>query len=145
MKYRFHFDKEKCTGCYACHAACIDAHHADVREPAKSFRTIQKVVCAEEGFQKNICPGCIHCGKCLDACRFQAICREEETGFVLSVKEKCTGCRECQKVCPMGVISFGGDGKMEKCDGCTERIKEGRLPACVHTCCGNAITLERIE
>lgn len=29
------------------------------------------------------------------------------------------------------MIHFDTDGKMEKCDGCIERIREGREPACV--------------
>lgn len=145
MKYRLHFDKEKCTGCYACHAACLDAHHENAAEPAVSFRAIEKMTYAEEGFEKNVCPGCIHCGACMRVCPEQAIYCDEATEFILTDSEKCTGCRVCETACPIGVIRFTPEGRMEKCDGCITRVKEGRLPACVHTCCGNAITLERIK
>ena len=37
---------------------------------------------------------------------------------------------------------YDKDGKMEKCDGCIERIREGREPACVRVCFPGAITLE---
>ena len=47
-----------------------------------------------------------------------------------------------KKVCPKDVIHFDKDGKMEKCDGCIERIREGREPACVRVCFPGAITLE---
>ena len=67
--------------------------------------------------------------------------REKETEFVLVEQEKCIGCKKCEKVCPVGVIYFGKNGKMEKCDGCTARIREGRRPACEQVCCTGAIKL----
>ena len=93
-------------------------------------------------FEKNICPGCAHCGICIKACPVQAIYKDPKTGFVLTDKEKCIGCHACEKVCPKDVIHFDKDGKMEKCDGCIERIREGREPACVRVCFPGAITLE---
>lgn len=140
MSYRLKFDPDKCVGCYACHIACLDAHH-DVKDvDAKSHRTVKKVV--KNQFEKNICPGCDHCGICIEACPVQAIYKDPKTGFVLTDKEKCIGCHACEKVCPKDVIHFDKDGKMEKCDGCIERIREGREPACVRVCFPGAITLE---
>lgn len=143
--YSLRFDKEKCTGCYACHVACLDAHHADEGERALSFRAIQTVIRKEEGFQKNICPGCLHCGACMRACQKGAVYRDAFSGFILVKAEKCTGCRTCEAACPIGVIRFNFEGRMEKCDGCIERLKEGKMPACVHTCCANALILERMK
>lgn len=140
MSYRLKFDPDKCVGCYACHIACLDAHH-DVKDvDAKSHRTVKKVV--KNQFEKNICPGCAHCGICIKACPVQSIYKDPKTGFVLTDKEKCIGCHACEKVCPKDVIHFDKDGKMEKCDGCIERIREGREPACVRVCFPGAITLE---
>ena len=131
MSYRLKFDPDKCVGCYACHIACLDAHHDVEDVDAKSHRTVKKVV--KNQFEKNICPGCAHCGICI---------KDPKTGFVLTDKEKCIGCHACEKVCPKDVIHFDKDGKMEKCDGCIERIREGREPACVRVCFPGAITLE---
>ena len=140
MCYRLKFDPDKCVGCYACHIACLDAHHDVEDVDAKSYRTVKKVV--KNQFEKNICPGCAHCGICINACPVQAIYKDPKTGFVLTDKEKCIGCHACEKVCPKDVIHFDKDGKMEKCDGCIERIREGREPACVRVCFPGAITLE---
>ena len=140
MSYRLKFDPDKCVGCYACHIACLDAHHDVEDVDAKSYRTVKKVV--KNQFEKNICPGCAHCGICINACPVQAIYKDPKTGFVLTDKEKCIGCHACEKVCPKDVIHFDKDGKMEKCDGCIERIREGREPACVRVCFPGAITLE---
>ena len=60
MPYRLKFDKEKCIGCYACHIACLDAHHS-VGEIVPSFRAFQKVTDLSGTFEKTVCPGCIHC------------------------------------------------------------------------------------
>ena len=118
MSYRLKFDPDKCVGCYACHIACLDAHHDVEDVDAKSHRTVKKVV--NNQFEKNICPGCAHCGICITACPVQAIYKDPKTGFVLTDKEKCIGCHACEKVCPKDVIHFDKDGKMEKCDGCIE-------------------------
>lgn len=140
MSYRLKFGPDKCVGCYACHIACLDAHHDVEDVDAKSHRTVKKVV--KNQFEKNICPGCAHCGICIKACPVQSIYKDPKTGFVLTDKEKCIGCHACEKVCPKDVIHFDKDGKMEKCDGCIERIREGREPACVRVCFPGAITLE---
>lgn len=137
--YYIGFDKEKCVGCYACYVICQDAHSDIYEENTNSFRTICRV--AERGYERNICPGCIHCGRCMEVCPRQAVYREE-TGFILVEQEKCIGCKRCESVCPVKVIYFGKNGKMEKCDGCIDRIRKGRKPACVEICCTGAVYLE---
>ena len=134
------FDKEKCVGCYACHSACLAAHYAPDQEGVRSFRSIKRICCEDESFEKNVCPGCIHCGACMHVCEQEAIFRDEKTGLILVDQNKCTGCRKCESVCPMQVIRYGENGKMVKCDGCIERIREGREPACVRMCPTGAIT-----
>lgn len=144
MSYRLKFDLEKCIGCYACHIACLDVHH-DIEEVVPSFRTFQKVSDVSGAFEKTVCPGCIHCGKCAAVCPQNAIYKEKETGLILVKRELCNGCRSCESVCPLHVIRFGESGKMEKCDGCIERVREGREPACVRVCYLDALTWEKTD
>lgn len=139
---RIRFDKEKCTGCYACYVACIASHYQPDDEAAHSCRRIVRIYEEKNGFQKNICTGCIHCGACITVCPEQAICREEVFGVVWLNPELCKGCGACQKVCPVDAISFDAQGKAQKCDGCLDRLGEGREPACVRACCTEAISLE---
>ena len=50
---------------------------------------------------------CIGCGKCAEACRFDAISR---AGNVLSVDEfSCEGCGVCAEVCPEGAVTLLDD------------------------------------
>lgn len=145
MAYRIKLDRSKCVGCYACYVACLDAHYQAEDEHAISFRTIHKYTDREHEFEKNICVGCIHCGKCMQVCPQHAIYQDEETKLILVNQELCTGCGLCEDVCPLHVIKFDQTGKMQKCDGCVERIREGRQPACVKVCCPGAIIWEEKE
>ncbi len=38
MMGRMKFNAEQCVGCYACHMACLDAHHSAKEIHARSFR-----------------------------------------------------------------------------------------------------------
>lgn len=139
---RVRFDKEKCTGCYACYVACTAAHHKAEEENGRSCRRIALVRVEEDGFQKNICLGCTHCGLCMKACLAGAIYREEGYGLVLINPVHCTGCGACLNSCPQGVIELDEQGKARKCDGCIDRLKQGREPACMRACCTGAIEMD---
>ena len=49
MMGRMKFNAEQCVGCYACHMACLDAHHNAREIHARSFRGISKVMDEEKG------------------------------------------------------------------------------------------------
>ncbi|MBS6561660.1 MAG: 4Fe-4S binding protein [Clostridiales bacterium] len=135
------FDESKCIGCYTCHVMCIAQHNTPDKEDAFSYIHIKEVFDEKQGILRKICIGCTHCGICLEACQKKAIYRDD-SGFVLVHKEKCVGCKRCQSICPNGVIRFEEDGKMQKCDACMNRLKEGREPACVSACCTGAIAIQ---
>lgn len=48
---------------------------------------------------------CIHCGRCIKACKFGAI-HPENTGLV--DHKICVGCGECVNVCPSGALTMKG-------------------------------------
>lgn len=143
MAYRLKFDAERCVGCYACHIACLDVHHDAEEKNVRSFRSIRTVIDQKSGFSYKICPGCTNCGRCAEKCPQGAIYRENEYGFFVIDTVKCTGCGICEEICPQHVIFIGENKKAQKCDGCIERLKEGREPACVAVCCLDVITLEK--
>lgn len=64
---------------------------------------------------------------------------KREDGFVVVDEAVCIGCRYCSMACPYGAPQFDQvKGHMTKCDGCYERVAEGKnqfvwnLAHCVH-------------
>ncbi|MFH1134930.1 MAG: 4Fe-4S dicluster domain-containing protein [Pseudomonadota bacterium] len=72
---------------------------------------------------------CFQCPKadCQEACPEKAISRDNLDVVVVD-GEKCTGCGECVKACPYGMIELNDQGRAFKCDYC------GGDPACVKEC-----------
>ncbi len=86
---------------------------------------------------------CMHCedAPCVAACPSACIYKDPESGLTLYDNTNCIGCHSCAMACPFGAPTFGPDGKMNKCDGCGERIKYGLEPACVRICPTKALRL----
>lgn len=155
MQYAFRFDSSRCTQCFACEVACKSAHNlrphvqevpggsgpryrsvVTLLDPSNEARPIQYVSMA-----------CMHCGSpdCMAVCPAKAIYRDPEFGAVLIDRDKCIGCRYCSWACEFGAPQFDRDGLMQKCDMCIDRLREGKLPACVENCCGGAIKFGPVE
>jgi molybdopterin-containing oxidoreductase family iron-sulfur binding subunit len=93
---------------------------------------------------------CNHCANppCVRVCPTQATFRRND-GIVAMDSHRCIGCRFCIAACPYGSRSFNWKdprphikeitadfptrtkGVVEKCSFCSERLVEGKLPACV--------------
>ena len=56
--------------------------------------------------------GCIGCGACVAACKFDAI-RINDLGCAEVDEEKCIGCGACTRKCPKGIIAL----RREDCAG----------------------------
>ena len=54
--------------------------------------------------------GCLGCGDCVRACRFNAIRLNAETGLPEVDEEKCTACGACVKTCPRHIIELRKKG-----------------------------------
>ena len=50
--------------------------------------------------------------------------------------------RSVSEACRMGAIFLDPSGKIQKCDGCIERQRAGKIPACVRVCPTGALYLE---
>ena len=90
---------------------------------------------------------CNHCEDpaCMPVCPEKAITKDAN-GFVVIDTEKCIGCRACQKACPYGAPQYSAAaGGMLKCDGCRDRVAEGKKPVCVEACPLRALDLLPID
>jgi anaerobic dimethyl sulfoxide reductase subunit B (iron-sulfur subunit) len=101
----------------------------------------------------NLAIACNHCLEptCVSVCPANAITKRLEDGIVLVDRDKCLGnknCNElCKKACPYDAPQFGveDNAKMEKCNACLERLKEGKKPVCVEACPMQALDAGPLE
>lgn len=147
------YDSTRCLGCRACERVCAKAH--DLPEPTdelkagvlrKTSEKQRSVInnCVTSKGEVFVKKQCMHCNEpaCAAACLTQAMYKTKE-GPVIWRGEKCMGCRYCMVSCPFDVPKFeyhSANPKIQKCDLCYDRIKEGKIPACAEACPGDALT-----
>lgn len=76
---------------------------------------------------------CIHCGKCISACKINAI-NPSNKGFI--DRDICTSCGECVNVCPTGALTMKGKKMTVE-----QVIKELKKDAIIYRRSGGGITL----
>ena len=99
--------------------------------------------------------GCLGCGDCEDACNFDAIHINPETGIPEVDESKCTACGACSKACPRNIIEIRPKGRNNRrvVVSCVNKDKGAvARKACTSACIGcgkcvkvcpfEAITLE---
>lgn len=139
-------DLRRCAGCHACTVACKSEHEV----PLGQFRT--RVEAVELGrfpevkrtFVPILCNQCRD-APCIPACPTGSLYRAAN-GTVQINRETCTGAAGCIPACPYGAIYLHPvTGSADKCDFCSDRLAEGRPPACVATCPTVAFTVGNLH
>jgi len=147
-------DTTRCLGCRTCEAVCAEAHglpqpdlgDSTVFDHERTTSETQWTVVnryqtsAGEVFVKR---QCMHCNQpaCASACLVRAMYKTAE-GPVIWRENKCMGCRFCMVSCPFDIPKFEYSSpipKIQKCLLCWERVREGKQPACVESCPGEAL------
>jgi anaerobic dimethyl sulfoxide reductase subunit B len=144
VQQAFHFDAQRCTGCRTCQLACADYHnlgqdhwYRKVYEYGDGTWTKEGDCWVTDSFTYHVSVACNHCDDpaCVAACPTGAMRKNEETGLVGVDAERCIGCGYCAMACPYGNPTIDrGKGHSVKCNGCAERVAEGKLPICVQSC-----------
>jgi DMSO reductase iron-sulfur subunit len=91
---------------------------------------------------------CNHCSNpaCVKVCPSGAMHKRQEDGLVVVNEEVCIGCQHCSNACPYGAPQFSKEkGHMTKCDGCYERVADGKQPMCVESCPLRALEFGEIQ
>jgi anaerobic dimethyl sulfoxide reductase subunit B (iron-sulfur subunit) len=142
----FYFNARRCVQCFACEVACKLAN--DVELGPRWRRVLNRWEDRLPGAADwNLAVSCMHCAEpaCRDVCPTNAITKRAEDGIVVVNTVDCIGCGECAIACPYGAPQFGKDGKMQKCNLCLVRLQQGKEPACVSTCPGEALDFGTLE
>jgi formate dehydrogenase iron-sulfur subunit len=158
MAKMFFVDLTRCTACRGCQVACKQWKNLPAEKtvntgshqnpPDLSFNTLKTVHFAEKGkasagnmewlfFPEQ----CRHCTDppCLgqaDADKEGAVIQDAASGAVLftDLIDQVDG-DGVRAACPYDIPRRQKDGKrLSKCDMCIDRVREGKLPACVLSC-----------
>ena len=153
-QYGFYIDSSKCTGCKTCQLSCKDNKDLDV---GVNYRRVYEFAGGNwvkdgDAWQQDIFSyylsiACNHCSEpaCAKVCPSGAM-RKREDGFVVVDTETCIGCKYCSMACPYGAPQYNAEkGHMTKCDGCYERVADGKQPICVESCPLRALEFGPIE
>ena len=147
-------DVTKCIGCWWCYAAC------------KNYNRLKETIQPEPENPPDLSPdcwttlstlkkddnwhykkhACMHCtdAACVKVCPTGALSYNEQ-GFVQYDRDICSGCGYCAENCPFGIPQMesnriSGDGLMDKCTFCIDRVNNGQPTACSEACPTGAIT-----
>lgn len=83
--------------------------------------------------------GCLGCGDCVDACQFDAIAINDQTGLPEVDDDKCVACGACAKACPKGIIELRNKGPKNRrlFVSCVNKDKGAvAMKACKSACIG---------
>jgi Fe-S-cluster-containing dehydrogenase component len=146
------YDSTRCVGCQGCEIACAEANGLPepkdypepgiVRNTDETRRSVINVYETSKG-QVYVKRQCMHCNQpaCASACLTNAMHKTNE-GPVIWRGEKCMGCRYCMVSCPFDAPKFeyhSPNPEIVKCTMCFDRVKDGKLPACVENCPAEAL------
>ena len=150
-------DTTRCLGCRTCEFMCSESNGLPDPDPdwgvldePRTTSDCQLTVVNKYETEKGpvfIKRQCMHCNQpaCASACLTKALHKSED-GPVVWRESKCMGCRYCMISCPFDSPKFEYDSpvpKIQKCTLCAERREEGKLPACVENCPGDALLFGR--
>ena len=158
-RMKFLCDAERCIACNGCVTACKQENEVPWGVNRRRVVTLNEGVPGE----RSISVACMHCSDapCMAVCPVDCFYHTEE-GVVLHDKDMCIGCGYCFYACPFGAPqfpqagAFGMRGKMDKCTFCaggpekdnskeefakygSNRLAQGKLPACAEMCSTKAL------
>ena len=155
-QYAFYFDSTRCTGCKTCELACKDYKDLDKDTAFRKVFDYEGGAWEDAGdgcykttgFVYHVSMSCNHCDNpaCTGVCPTHAMHKDADTGLVSVDADKCIGCGYCHMACPYNAPKVDRSaGHSVKCNGCAERVAEGKRPICVEACPLRALDFGTVE
>ena len=128
-----------CVDCERCKDACVKTNHV----PPYGFRTTileRRRTLQKDEYETTFMPVlCNQCNRppCVRVCPTTATYKDEKTGIVRMISDRCIGCKTCMTACPYNARYFNEEVRaVDKCDFCFEsRLSKGeKETACVAAC-----------
>ena len=141
MEPLIYFDGKKCVRCHSCEIGCQLENEAPPGVRLRLVRSYEKGHLPDSTVL-SVSTACFHCNdpSCVSACPAGAL-RRRPDGVVEHIRSRCIGCAYCIQACPFHVPKASpAQHTMRKCSFCTQRIDEGKKPACVAKCPSGALT-----
>ena len=129
---RLIFNEANCRTCRVCEQVCAISHEGYARPAVARINiSFDEFALPERVISATYCRQCED-APCMAACPNAAMTRDEATGAVVVIEEKCTGCMRCRKACPWKVPKLHPERKVAiKCDLCAGKASG---PVCVQFC-----------
>ncbi len=118
-----------------CNGSCANRPRTNKFDGAHNCKIATQLYAGET----NCSYGCFGYGDCVEACKFDAIVINPETGLPVVNEEKCTACGACVKTCPKKVIELRNKGPKGRrvFVSCVNKDKGGiARKACSAACIG---------
>ena len=93
-----------------CAGSCANRPRINLYDGAKSCAAAALM----NGGETGCFFGCLGCGDCVRACKFDAIHMNPETGIPVVEQDKCTACGACAKACPRMIIELRNKNKLDR-------------------------------
>jgi anaerobic dimethyl sulfoxide reductase subunit B (iron-sulfur subunit) len=155
-QYAFSFDGTRCTGCKTCELACKDYKDLSKDFAYRKIFEYSGGTCVLDSagmvdsstYVYYISMSCNHCDNpaCTKVCPTGAMHKDSASGLVSVDTTKCIGCGYCHMACPYDAPKVDREkGHSVKCDGCMDRVAEGKRPICVEACPLRALDFGPVE
>ena len=99
-------DQRPMTAVIRCNGSCSARPATSIYDGAASCAIVNALYSGTS----DCAYGCLGCGDCVKACRFDAISMNRATGLPEIDNERCTACGLCAKACPRNIIELRPKG-----------------------------------